>query len=125
MAQASKKVQQLINDNPVVVFSKSYCPYCKETKRALQSIGASFEAVELDQDGMFFPLRPRLPSEANPGRAADGSALQDAIQELTGQRTVPNTFILQKSIGGNSDLQSLLSSGKLETLLTDAGALSA
>ncbi|KAH6975273.1 putative glutaredoxin Grx1 [Ilyonectria robusta] len=106
MAEASKKVQQLINDNPVVVFSKSYCPYCKETKRALQSMGANFEAFELDQ-------------------ASDGGALQDAIEELTGQRTVPNTFILQKSIGGNSDLQGLRSSGKLKALLTDAGALSA
>lgn len=57
--------------------------------------------------------------------AADGGALQDAIEELTGQRTVPNTFILQKSIGGNSDLQGLRSSGKLKALLTDAGALSA
>ncbi|KAK7426648.1 Glutaredoxin [Neonectria magnoliae] len=105
MAQASKKVQQLINDNPVVVFSKSYCPYCKETKRTLESIGATFEAFELD-------------------KADDGAALQDAIQELTGQRTVPNTFILQESIGGNSDLQSLHSSGKLKGLLADAGALS-
>ncbi|KAH7141408.1 putative glutaredoxin Grx1 [Dactylonectria estremocensis] len=106
MADASKKINQLINDSPVVVFSKSYCPYCKETKRTLEGMGAVFEAVELD-------------------KAADGGALQDAIEELTGQRTVPNTFILQKSIGGNSDLQSLRSSGQLKSLLTDAGALSA
>ncbi|KAH6889692.1 thioredoxin-like protein [Thelonectria olida] len=106
MADASKKVTQIINDNSVVVFSKSYCPYCRQTKQALDAIGAEYKALELDN-------------------LSDGGALQDAIERLTGQRTVPNTFINQKSIGGNSDLQGLLRSGELKTLLADAGALAA
>lgn len=57
--------------------------------------------------------------------ADDGAAIQDALEEITGQRTVPNVHIKQKHIGGNSDLQSLASSGKLEGLLKEAGALSA
>lgn len=51
----------------------------------------------------------------------DGSALQDALQEITGQRTVPNIFIKQKHIGGNSDLQSL--KAQLPQMLKEAGAL--
>lgn len=51
----------------------------------------------------------------------DGSALQDALQEITGQRTVPNIFIKQKHIGGNSDLQGL--KAQLPQMLKDAGAL--
>lgn len=28
---------------PVVVFSKSYCPYCTKAKNALNAVGAKFE----------------------------------------------------------------------------------
>ena len=51
----------------------------------------------------------------------DGAAIQDALQDLTGQRTVPNIFIKQKHIGGNSDLQA--KKGDLDSLLRDAGAI--
>lgn len=46
-----------------------------------------------------------------------GSSIQNALQEMTGQRTVPNIFINQKHIGGNSDLQDLHRAGKLQSLL--------
>ncbi|OAA51800.1 Thioredoxin-like fold protein [Metarhizium rileyi] len=106
MAQASTKVQQLIDDNAVVVFSKSYCPYCRTTKEILKKLGAVFELLELDQ-------------------LKDGAALQDALEDITGQRTVPNVFIGQKHIGGNSDVQSLKNSGQLEVLLKESSALKA
>jgi glutaredoxin 3 len=51
----------------------------------------------------------------------DGSAIQTALQEISNQRTVPNIFIKQKHIGGNSNLQAI--AGKLPELLKDAGAL--
>lgn len=51
----------------------------------------------------------------------DGSDIQDALQEISGQRTVPNVYIAKKHIGGNSDLQGL--KGQLPALLKDAGAL--
>jgi glutaredoxin 3 len=53
----------------------------------------------------------------------DGSALQDALEGINGQRTVPNIYIGKKHIGGNSDLQQLSNQGKLVGLLTDAGAI--
>lgn len=33
----------------VVVFSKSYCPYCKQTKKALDELNAEYELLELDE----------------------------------------------------------------------------
>lgn len=51
----------------------------------------------------------------------DGSAIQAALAELTGQRTVPNIFIAKQHIGGNSDLQG--KKGQLPSLLKDAGAV--
>lgn len=48
---AKTKAQTLIDSNPAVVFSKSYCPYCKATKELLQRTGAKYEVLELDQIG--------------------------------------------------------------------------
>lgn len=50
---AAQKAQQLIDDNAVVVFSKSYCQYSRSTKRTLDDLGAKYYAIELDQEGEF------------------------------------------------------------------------
>lgn len=55
------------------------------------------------------------------GGADDGSEIQTALQDISNQRTVPNVFIQQKHIGGNSDLQG--KKGELPGLLKAAGAL--
>ncbi|KAK2743682.1 hypothetical protein FQN57_004791 [Myotisia sp. PD_48] len=102
MSAAKEKTQQIINDNAVVVFSKSYCPYCKATKALLDQTHAVYSSVELDQ-------------------IADGSAIQDALLEISGQRTVPNIFIGQQHIGGNSELQAR--KGELKSLLQSVKAL--
>ncbi|EYE99369.1 glutaredoxin [Aspergillus ruber CBS 135680] len=102
MSAAKTKAQSLINENAVVVFSKSYCPYCNATKSLLSELGAKYEAVELDL-------------------LDDGSEIQTALQDISNQRTVPNVFIQQKHIGGNSDLQG--KKGELPGLLKAAGAL--
>lgn len=51
----------------------------------------------------------------------DGAALQDALEEMTHQRSVPNIFIAKKHIGGNSDLQAKKS--QLPKMLKDANAI--
>jgi glutaredoxin 3 len=51
----------------------------------------------------------------------DGIAIQDALEEINGQRSVPNIYIKKQHIGGNSDLQAKKS--QLPQLLKDAGAL--
>jgi glutaredoxin 3 len=56
MSAAKTKAQNLINENGVVVFSKSYCPYCKSSKDLLNKLGAKFEVLELDQIGEFSPM---------------------------------------------------------------------
>ncbi|KAF2139503.1 uncharacterized protein K452DRAFT_253921 [Aplosporella prunicola CBS 121167] len=102
MSAAKTKAQGIIDDNAVAVFSKSYCPYCKATKSLLSEMGAKFYAIELDQ-------------------VDDGAAIQDALQDMTGQRSVPNIFIAKKHIGGNSDLQG--KKGELPKMLQAAKAV--
>lgn len=55
------------------------------------------------------------------GRIDDGAAIQDVLEEMTHQRSVPNIFINHKHIGGNSDLQKKKS--ELPDLLKEAGAV--
>ncbi|KAL6244960.1 Glutaredoxin [Rhinocladiella similis] len=102
MSAAKQKAQHIIEENAVVVFSKSYCPYCKATKSLLNDKHAKYFLMELDE-------------------VDDGAALQDALEEITGQRSVPNIFIAQKHIGGNSDIQA--KKAQLDDLLRSAGAL--
>jgi glutaredoxin 3 len=49
---ARSKAQKIVDENAVVVFSKSYCPYCKATKALLNQKGAKYFLMELDQVGM-------------------------------------------------------------------------
>lgn len=52
MSEAAKqKAQKLIDENAVMVFSKSYCPYCTATKTKLKGMGAKYNVLELDQIG--------------------------------------------------------------------------
>ncbi|CAN6235574.1 unnamed protein product [Urochloa humidicola] len=101
---ALAKVQEIVASAPVVVFSKSYCPFCVRVKKLFEKLGATFKAIELDVE-------------------SDGAALQDALKEWTGQRTVPNVFIKGKHIGGCDDTMALDNDKKLVPLLTEAGAI--
>ncbi|KAK6872245.1 Glutaredoxin-C6 [Candida tropicalis] len=96
--ELKKDIESTISSNKVVVYSKSYCPYCSSTKDLLSKYNQNFKLIELDT-------------------LSNGSTIQNALQEITGQRTVPNIFINGKHIGGNSDLQTLNSQGKLQSLL--------
>jgi len=102
MSAAKSRTQEIIDSNAVAIFSKSYCPYCKATKALLSQLGAKYYAIELDQ-------------------VDDGAAIQDALEDMTRQRSVPNIFIGKKHIGGNSDLQAQKS--QLPSLLKEAGAV--
>ncbi|CAK7895647.1 glutaredoxin-2 [[Candida] anglica] len=94
-AETTKKVQDLIKAKPVFIASKSYCPYCTKTKNLIGSITKDAYILELDT-------------------IEDGGEIQEALLQLTGQRTVPNVFIGGEHIGGNSDVQALNSADKLE-----------
>ena len=55
------------------------------------------------------------------GGVDDGAAIQDALEEMSNQRSVPNIWIKQDHIGGNSQLQERKSD--LPGLLKNAGAV--
>ncbi|KAK9385993.1 thioredoxin-like protein [Lipomyces mesembrius] len=100
-AKYQTQVKELVSANPVLVFSKSWCPYCRQAKQTLDNEDVEHTDFELDQIDV-------------------GDAIQSAIYELTSQRTVPAIFIGGNFVGGNSDLQTLKRNGQLKALLQQA-----
>lgn len=62
-------VENEIKVNPVVVFSKSYCPFCTKTKSLLAKHSAKHKVIELDL-------------------VQDGEAIQATLHEMTGQFSI-------------------------------------
>ena len=80
MAGKTEFVNLQVSGNKVVVFSKSYCPYCKKAKAALADAGLKeYVLLELDQRD-------------------DGDAIQDALLKITGGRSVWTTLGLPLKI---------------------------
>lgn len=52
LSMSSSSIKEVIDksltDNSVMVFSKSYCPYCTKTKSTLESLKIPFGVIELD-----------------------------------------------------------------------------
>jgi glutaredoxin 3 len=88
-----------IANNKVVVFSKSYCPFCTATKNLLNELKVDYTLHELNEMGQM------------------GSDIQAALQDMTGQRTVPNVFVNGQHLGGNDVTQAAAKSGKLQKML--------
>ncbi|KAJ0882242.1 putative thioredoxin-disulfide reductase [Helianthus annuus] len=101
-SRLEESVKKTVTDNPVVVYSKTWCSYSSEVKSLFNRLGVEPLVVELDQMG------------------AQGPQLQKVLERLTGQHTVPNVFIGGKHIGGCTDTVKLHRKGELEGLLAEA-----
>lgn len=67
-AALKEKTESLIKDNAVMVFSKSYCPYCKATKKTLENAGAKFTVYELNEESAYSLFCRPPPPTALPQR---------------------------------------------------------
>ncbi|KAK9993734.1 hypothetical protein SO802_023437 [Lithocarpus litseifolius] len=56
LEMALNKAKEIVSSNPVVVFSKTYCGYCKRVKQLLTQLGASYKIIELDEERKCFIL---------------------------------------------------------------------
>jgi glutaredoxin 3 len=53
----------------------------------------------------------------------DGRKVQEALEDMTGRRTVPNVFVGGEAIGGGSDTREYHESGILKQMLLKANAI--
>ncbi|XP_056097546.1 thioredoxin reductase 3 [Rhinichthys klamathensis goyatoka] len=96
--QIRLKIKELIDSNQVMVFSKSFCPFCVKVKDLFKELNVKCITLELDL-------------------MEDGTNYQDLLHELTGQKTVPSVFINKKHIGGCDNTMKAHSDGVLQKLL--------
>ena len=80
---------------PVRMYTTHHCVYCAAARRLLNRRGISFEEIDVSSD----------------------PATRTSLVSATGQRTVPQIFIGERSVGGFTDLAALDQSGELERLL--------
>lgn len=95
-----KEYSDILNFGPIIMFSKTTCPYSRRLKDLLAEhfeFDPMIMAIELDK----YP---------------HGRELQEYVGKVTGRRTVPNLMINGKSRGGFDDINELL---KSETLYDD------
>ena len=101
-----KRIADLVNtkieENTVIVWSKSYCPFCVKAKKALDALEVPYEAIEID-------------------RVNEERLIQEALQDLSNQRTVPNVFVDGKHVGGCDDTLAEIANGKLQERFRSAG----
>ncbi|KAI6138505.1 thioredoxin-like protein [Pisolithus tinctorius] len=100
MSSAKDIVENAIANRRVVIFAKSYCPYCRASKQLLKELFPPDDVLIFDLDLM-----------------EGGQAIQDYIAVKTGKKTVPQTFINGHHIGGNDDLQEAYKNGTLQRVI--------
>lgn len=84
----------------VQVYSKQHCAYCVRAKALLQKKGVAFDEVDVEHD----------------------DAKRVWLVEASGQRTLPQIFVDDRSLGGYSELEALDRQGKLDPILRGEAA---
>ena len=85
LTEALNVVEQNVSTNSIMVFSKSYCPFCNKVKNLFKEKGLAYKALELDLMGQL------------------GVNIQATLLQKTGQKTVPSVFLDGNHIGGCDD----------------------
>lgn len=98
---AKQTVEDAIAGNKIVIFSKSYCPYCKRAKNLLTSDFAHIkDQIYIKECAPLLFVFQKLTTAVRLDEAPDGRQIQDYLLERTSQSTVPNIFINKKHVGG-------------------------
>ncbi|XP_025416463.1 glutaredoxin-2, mitochondrial isoform X2 [Sipha flava] len=95
---ATQFVNDAIAHDNIVIFSKTYCSYCRAAKECFDKLKVSYKSIELDNRN-------------------DMDDVQDALEKLTGARSVPRVFINGVFIGGGTEVKNMFKNGKLKELI--------
>jgi len=82
---------------PVRIYTTPICGYCVAAKRFLEKRGIPFEEIDVSDD----------------------VEMRQWLVARTGQRTVPQIFVGDRSIGGYTDMRALDQTGSFEPLIAD------
>lgn len=82
--------------NSIKIYTSRYCAYCSAAKNLLESRDYDFEEINMEGN----------------------QELMLEIMQKSGQRTVPQIFVGEKSIGGYQELLASTASGEFDTLVS-------
>ncbi|KAL9384973.1 hypothetical protein Peur_021983 [Populus x canadensis] len=97
-------VNVLIQEKPVVIFSKSSCCMSHSVETLIRGFGANPTVYDLD----------RIPN---------GQQIERALMQLGFRQSVPAVFIGQQLVGNERNVMSLHIQNQLVPLLIQAGAI--
>jgi len=97
-------IEGIVKQHRVVVFSKTWCPFCAKVKDLFKSKYINFFKVELDKD-------------------PQGELYQTILKEMTGQSSVPNVWINGNHVGGCDDTVALNEADKLVPMVNPKAAV--
>lgn len=80
----------------VVMYTKTYCPYCTGAKALLKDKGVAFTEINIERE---------------PARRAE------MLAKSEGRTTVPQIFVNGRGLGGFDDIAELDRQGKLDPIL--------
>ena len=83
---------------PVVIYTKPFCPYCSRAEALLQRKGVEYQEIVASMD---------------PDKKKE-------MMERSGRSTYPQIFIGDRHVGGCDDLHDLEARGELDKLLNAA-----
>ena len=87
--------QQKTITAPVLMYTKSWCPYCERARELLKRKGVAFQEIDIEtQDGQ-----------------------REAMIRRSGRQSVPQIFIGEHHVGGSDELHALDAAGGLDPLL--------
>lgn len=96
---AAEFVKTEIASADVVMFSKDHCPFCTKAQNAMKGINVDYKLIELN------------------GRS-DMAAIQDALLEITGARSVPRVFVKGNFYGGGDETSAGCKNGDFQKKLS-------
>ncbi|KAL9235795.1 hypothetical protein vseg_010530 [Gypsophila vaccaria] len=97
-------VNCLVEQKPLVIFTKSSCCMSHSVQQLISSYGANATVYQLD----------KLPN---------GQEIEKALQRLGLSPSVPAVFIGQQFVGGAKEIISMQVQGRLTSMLMEAGAI--
>lgn len=80
---------------PIVIYTKSWCPYCHSAKELLRRKGLTFTEIDVTTD-------------------RDGQV--EMTRRAGGRTSVPQIFVGDTHVGGCDDLYALERAGRLDAL---------
>jgi glutaredoxin 3 len=99
MSSTRQTIENNIFNHPIMIYSKTDCPYSNSAKNAARDLGIEFQVEELD-------------------RITDGENIQSELEQITGQKSIPNIFVRGEHIGGCDEFLKGINSGMVQRLLS-------